>query len=138
MFYISRRTGIGRMNARLQRHVQIAVGEALKSTHPKARLGAIIFHKGVIIGKGYNQAKTHPLIKRWYPKYDFHMHAEMDAVIGARGEVAGCDIMVIRILKSGALACSKPCANCLAMLVAHRLRRLHYVDEDLQFYEEKI
>jgi len=126
------------MTNRMNRYIQVAREEAALSTHPKARLGALIFHKGVIVGRGYNKVRTHPLVKRWYPKYNYHLHAEMDAVIRSRGEVSGCDIIVVRILKDGSLALSKPCPHCLSMLIAHGLRHLYYVNENGLLKKERL
>jgi len=47
-----------------------------------------------------------------------------------RFDVAGMDLYVMRFLKDGSGAISKPCRFCEAFIKASGLRRVYYLDRD--------
>ena len=110
--------------------VQHAVEEARKSTYRK-RLGAVVFSKNKVVGRGHNKLKTHPkLSKMGY----YTIHAECDALMRA----SGGDTLVVHIFKNGNLACSKPCERCMVMAKSYNIKRVIYVDWNGSVQEMRI
>ena len=86
------------------------------------RLGAIVLHRGKIVSRGHNKLKSHPtLSKLGY----YGIHAECDALMRSH---CGDTLIVVRILKNGRLACSKPCEKCLKFISSYGIKRVLYID----------
>jgi deoxycytidylate deaminase len=100
---------------------------ALRSDHPKHRLGAVVVDKrGHIIGQGYNVMKTHPKSN----SYERRIHAEFAAILACNASTEGCTIYVYRGMKNGSMACSKPCQYCLKMLKQYGIKDIYYTNQD--------
>ncbi len=79
-------------------------------------VGAIIVHKGRIIGRGHNQRET---------LHDPTAHAEMIAITAAAGELASW-----RLLECTLYVTLEPCAMCAGAIVLARIPRLVYGAKD--------
>ena len=105
------------------KHFNLAAKLASCSEHDK-RHGAVIAKGSRVLGMGVNSKKTHPRST----KVGHTIHAELAAVISSGGHIDGATLYSARVLKSGQLANSKPCAHCMALLSKHRIRAVVYFD----------
>src|SRR5574343_30092 len=104
------------MNDRI---LNIAIEEAMKSEYEQ-RMAAVCFRKKRIISKGHNDALScdkhhHPKFRKWSTS----IHAEVAAILNAKRDLCGCDMLVIRINNNADLRRSIPCQHCM--------NYLHYV-----------
>lgn len=87
------------------------------------QLGAVVYKKGRVIGRGYNSRKTHP---KWGGTSKFLMlHAECAAMYDAEKnghDLSGCTIYVYR--KNNTLA--RPCPSCVKIMREHGIRKVFY------------
>lgn len=114
--------------------LSVAAAAAEKSCY-KNRHGAVIYRGKQIISIGYNSLKTHPLASHLY-EYP-HIHAELDAVIKAKGkDLHGCSIAIVRINRSGYLRNSRPCSCCMHLLVEKGLKYITYSAKEKLAKEE--
>jgi deoxycytidylate deaminase len=87
-------------------------------------LGALVFKGKRVISNGFSKNKSHPLLA----KYGYYaIHAECDAILRAS---EGDTLLVVRILKNGKFACSKPCAKCLKFAKDYGIKTIFFVDWD--------
>lgn len=110
-------------------YVKIAYNEALKSNF-KQRVGAVIYKKGLIISKGFNKIKSHPMQKK-YRRNDFsiYLHAEIDAITKCKTEdIHGASICVIRVMANGGYGISFPCSGCMKAITDYHMKSLIYFD----------
>ncbi len=75
--------------------------------------GAILIHRGKIVGKGYNKHAFNTTNN----KNTFSVHAEVCAIENALlkvplEEVKKCILVIVRINKRGDFMSSHPCKNC--------------------------
>ena len=97
---------------------------SLTSTFDRIKIGAALINHGTLVSIGSNRPKSHPMqakynniAKRVAPRH--HLHAEMMALVNAKGEketTNGATIYVYRQLANGSLGNSRPCAACEAAL----------------------
>ena len=94
--------------------IELAIKEAEKSEHTKARVGAVIFHKKTVISVAFNKpfAMSKRLAPQFHSALKVGIHAEAAAILRARTDLRGAEMLVVRIGRSGALRLSKPCAWC--------------------------
>lgn len=104
-----------------------ADGLAKVSSCSPHRLGAVIFKRNIILGRGYNSNKSHPLQAR-FSRFSIRLHAEIAAVVdGLREneeELHGATIAVSRITRKGLRGCSFPCGACLGAINSVGIHRL--------------
>lgn len=118
--------------------ISLAVCEAVKSIH-RHRIGAVIFHKKTVISKGYNKpfrfsSKLHPK----YTHYPNSLHAEVAAILAARQDLRGLEILVIRLGRGGDLRLSLPCQHCMMYIQDTGIKRVYYSDKNGDIKEVKI
>ncbi len=106
--------------------VKLAIDEANKSNY-KQKIGCIIFDKKIILSKGYNTAqksakKLHPK----FQKFPFSVHAEVDAIIKARRDLKGSNLLVVRINRFNQFRLSKPCRNCMKYIQYVGIKNVFY------------
>lgn len=89
------------------------------------KMGAVLAYGKHPISTGYNSYKTHPYVARHceYP----YLHAEMAAILAAgldncQGSVLAC----VRLRKDGTYGMARPCANCLNMIRAVKIKKVFY------------
>ena len=108
------------------RVINLAVKEAKKSQH-KQKMGCVIFRKKNIISIGYNaplkSAKNlHPQYTRWPNS----IHAEVDAILKAKANLVGSEMIVIRINNQDQFRMAKPCIYCMKYITHVGIRKIHY------------
>jgi|ERR1035437_2791847 cytidine deaminase len=98
-----------------------AIVEAAKKnaalSQARFKVGAVVYYKGQIIGKGYNKAtKTHTLSPHPFKFIDAEFSAVIDAVVYAKGNLKHCGIYIHRLKKDSSPGLAKPCEFCSQML----------------------
>ena len=114
----------------LDRLVSIAFKQAVKSTH-QYKHGAVIFRQGKVISKGYNE--THRGVSQYKGYWEGSCHAEIAALIRAKGTAAGASILIVRRHYRN----SRPCNSCRAALQVAGIKNVFYTD-DGNLVKEKI
>lgn len=106
------------------------------------RIGAVAVLKGIVIAKGYNRNKTHPLQEKYncyrYNTQSNHyypskIHAEMEIVSKIRNldiDFSKVIIYVYRETKEGTLAMARPCKACTAALKDLGIKTVCYTTEN--------
>jgi deoxycytidylate deaminase len=106
--------------------INTAVEEAKKSEH-KHKIGAVIFSGKRIISHGHNYSCRS--IKNLHPrfiKYNGSLHAEVNAIVKAKRDISGFDILVIRLNKREDLMLAFPCKYCIAYLIYCGINNIFY------------
>lgn len=113
-----------------------AVEECLRSTH-NPRHGAVIFKGKRVYSVGYNTA--HRSVKSIKPnslKWDTSVHAEVAAILNAKRDLHGFDMLVVRLNNKRQFMLSKPCVHCQAYLEYVGIRNVYYSILNYPFIEE--
>lgn len=105
-------------------------------------IGAVAIYKGSIVGTAFNSNKTSPLQAK-YNIYRFRdsdtldkVHAEMSLIQKLRWKFGDSinwskvQIYLYREYKDGALAPSRPCPSCLALIKELGIKKIAYTTED--------
>ena len=102
------------------------------SDHPHHKMGAVVARGNKLISVAHNQYRTHPKSNTTY-KY---VHAEMRAILNARGDTKGADIYVFRKNKLGELAIAKPCEHCMELIAEAGIKNIFYTDTNSYLFYE--
>ena len=107
---------------------------AKRSKDPHTKVGAVLVKDGRIIGIGYNGEPrdfTYEFNWNTEEKYDFVIHAELNAIANAcaiGANVAGADIYLTL----------SPCHDCMKLLIQHKIARVFYLEEYRDFEKTKL
>lgn len=95
------------------------------------KIGAAIFAKGKLLSFGFNvYGHTHPSANT-NDKFDRNIHAEHKAILKRQYYVnTGLVLYTYRETSDGKPACSKPCANCQAIIREAGIKTVRYIDEN--------
>lgn len=113
---------------------EIAKVVAKRSKDPHTKVGAVLVKDDHVLGIGYNgepRAFTYEFDWHSEEKYDFVIHAELNAIANAcsiGANVAGADIYLTL----------SPCHDCMKLLIQHRIKRVFYLDEYKDFEKTKL
>ncbi len=116
------------------RHQNYVASIAKSANASGYHFGAVIFDGRNVISTGWCQEKSHPRqarYMRWAPEYKRNnswLHAEMHALICARTDVAGHDMIVARWAE-GKLKNSHPCPACWQAMMVAGIRGVGYWSE---------
>ena len=94
-----------------------AIKQAKRSTHDKARVGAVAFRGHCAVSHGFNRRSSRTP--------DYAAHAERIALSNAG--YAADSLTVARVGKSGLVFDSVPCGTCLNLLRLCNVKKLEYV-----------
>jgi deoxycytidylate deaminase len=101
------------------------------------QLGCVIFKGKRIVSTGYNVAcRSVRSINRKFIKFPGSIHAEVAAILAAKQDLKGCDILVVRLGKMGLLAQAKPCPMCMNYLDYVGIRQVWYSDTEGKVVKE--
>jgi deoxycytidylate deaminase len=117
--------------------INIAIEEAQKGDH-KQMLGCVIFNKKKIISKGHNSCLKS--VKNLHPKYQKwpgSVHAEVDAIIKAKTDLKGCDMLIVRINKNKQLRLAKPCESCMNYIKYIGIHKIYYTISNYPYIQEE-
>jgi tRNA(Arg) A34 adenosine deaminase TadA len=102
--------------------VTLACAEANKSVET-FKLGAVLLHGRTVVASGRNHNNN--------PCGLHSVHAEMDALWKAGGwRTRGLHMVVVRILRDGRWACSRPCAACERAMARLGIAKVTYTTGD--------
>ncbi len=111
-----------------------AVSEYSNATQVGFRMGAALFSGNNLIGLGFNLTdKTHPQSK--VEGFNVGRHAEHSALIKRRHYGDNKLVMYVwrqtekKPRNNGKNGCSKPCANCQALMKFAGVRRVRFINE---------
>lgn len=115
---------VAELSGQVAKFTQLALREAYQSQEQK-RLGAVVARRGKILGVGSNTRKTHPLSRATYQT----THAEVAAIASAKDSLQGATLYVVRILRDGSVAMSKPCPGCQALAESVGIKTIIYTTD---------
>jgi deoxycytidylate deaminase len=115
--------------------INAAIKEAEKSTY-NYQMGAVIFKGKKVISVGYNKGfawsrKLHPRFKKW----NTSIHCESAAILNARQDLKGADILVVRVNKNGEYRNARPCKHCLMYISYVGIRRVFFSISTFPYFE---
>ena len=118
------------------------------STFKNVKMGCIMVYKGIIIGKGVNSSKSHPLQKIYNKRYrKFNsgngkmindcLHAETSALLDAEKNVGDhvdwskVHVFIYRISpgRSSKTGCARCCPACRNLLYDKGIRSIYYTED---------
>lgn len=108
---------------------EIAKVVAKRSKDPHTKVGAVLVKDGHVLGIGYNgepREFTYNFDWNTSEKYDFVIHAELNAIANAcaiGANVAGADIYLTL----------SPCHDCMKLLIQHKIKRVFYLEQYKDF-----
>lgn len=126
----------------MNRWYELAEKEAEKSEYPRINIGAVLVVGNYLVGKGFNQKKSHPMQAEYNGTYkdwdsNHYLHAEIHSLIqSGRESVKGGDCYVFRKDRNGTLADSRPCISCWNALKDAGIERVYYTTPSGYCYEE--
>jgi len=92
------------------------------------KMGAVIVKKKKPLAVGFNQNKTHPLVK-------FTIHAEVDALLTCdSGHATGSTMYIYREHKDGSPANARPCKECMVALRRAEVAKIAYTIDYFPYY----
>ena len=97
----------------------------------RIQVGAVCTKGGSAISFGYNQDKSHPMVST------FSLHAEAAAILARRyhiGSLEGATIWVYRETADGIPAWSRPCKECLKLIIASKIKKIVYSTGEPPYY----
>ena len=119
-----------------------------QGTRSAPAIGAVAIYKGSLVAEAWNTNKTSPLQQR----YNVYRYQDSDTPCKMHCETQLCqrlrwkfgdnikwdkvEIYLYREYKNGALAPSRPCPSCMAMLKDFGIKKIYYTTED-GYVEEK-
>lgn len=113
---------------------EIAKVVAKRSKDPHTKVGAVLVKDGHVLGIGYNgEPREFSYDFNWNSdeKYDFVIHAELNAIANAcaiGANVVGADIYLTL----------SPCHECMKLLIQHKIKRVFYLEEYRDFEKTKL
>lgn len=116
---------------KLPAEFRFAIEASKKSDHQQHKLGAAVYHNGKFIAAGFNQHKTHPLMRQFEYQGLRTLHAEVHALTKAKAkkfEIGGATVFVFRQNKAGELANAKPCAICMSILQSFDVKEVFFTE----------
>lgn len=116
-------------------YMQIAKLISKRSKDPHTKVGACLVKNGCVIGVGYNgQPRNFKGSFDWSTseKYDYVIHAEMNAILNATSLNISCNGAEIYLTHS-------PCSKCMLMLAQANIKKVYYLEEYKDFdFSKKI
>lgn len=95
--------------------------EALKSAE-QFRLGAAVLSRSSVVASGRNRGHNTCGL--------YSIHAEMDALFKCRRRLKGSHLVVVRVLRDGSTALSKPCEACARAIARLGVGKVTYSTGD--------
>lgn len=122
------------MTTKIKRMFRVATLEANKSKC-NYRLGSVVIQRRKILARAFNTDKTHTLTNTdMYAEKWKGIHAEIAACLKvSKSQLEHADVYVVRIMKNGAMAMSRPCHICKAVLSRFGIQRVFYSISDDEY-----
>ena len=106
-------------------YIEIAKIVAKKSKDPHTKVGACLVKDGCVIGIGYNgEPRNFKYNFNWNTseKYDYVIHAEMNAIANAQS-------VGVSVVDSDIYLTLSPCHECIKLLIQNRIKNVYYLEE---------
>ena len=110
----------------MNKYMDEAIKESLKSQDPNTKVGAVIVKEGKIVSKGHNafpnEQENFPTTREgaWLKtKYPFIVHAEMNAIMNSKTDVK--DSVIYTTLF--------PCNECAKNIATAKIKEVYYLDD---------
>jgi dCMP deaminase len=103
-----------------------------KESEQTFKVGAVIYKGNRVVSIGFNKMKSHPKLAnsdRYYA-----LHAEMSAILNAKQDLTGCVMFVYREFANQKPAISRPCKNCLPVIIESGIKAVYYSDDNKDGY----
>jgi dCMP deaminase len=110
-------------------YIEIAKVISKRSKDPHTKVGAVLVKDGCVIGVGYNgEPRNCSVDFNWNSeeKYDYVVHAEMNAIANACSIGVSCVGADIFITMS-------PCHDCLKLLIQHKIKNIYFLTKYKDF-----
>lgn len=97
-----------------------------------SRHAAAITYKGIIIAKGRNSYKTHPIMNKWGKNSkSIYLHAEIAALLEFLKNfppdfASKCEMFVLRINKKEEVSSSCPCKGCQKAIDFYKFKKVYW------------
>jgi len=117
--------------------MNLALMVAEKATHPKWRLGSVVWRGGSVLSWGFNKTRNDPVFIEDDKHYECSVHAEVDALKGAKN-AHGATMYIARITPAGNQALAKPCDRCLVAIKQAGIKKIVYTLSDDSWESEKV
>ena len=99
---------------------RLAEQAAWKSDH-RVKIGAVLVQKGQVLNVGHNH------VGKTNPRYDWYVHAELDACLGIhRHDLTGATVYLFRLNRLGTVLNCRPCGTCQTVLKELGVRAVCY------------
>lgn len=127
------------------RHIDTVTAIARSANARGYHFGAVIFNRRDVISVGWCQTKSHPMQARCmqrahkdnYKSKNNFLHAEVHAIISAKLDVSGFDIIVGRYAE-GIMKPSYPCKACQLAIEASGLRNIWFMDQNNKWVMDRV
>ena len=106
-------------------YIEIAKTVAKKSKDPRTKVGACLVKDGCVIGIGYNgEPRNFKYNFNWNSeeKYDYVIHAEMNAIANAQS-------IGVSVVDADIYLTLSPCHECIKLLIQNRIKNVYYLKE---------
>ena len=121
-----------KLSSNQRRFIGRAIQLSTLSTYERVQIGALVVSpRGVVIGQGFNQPKSHPLQYRYNnragrlaPRHS--IHAEIAAIANCRAPMEGATMYVGRLSREGSTAMCRPCAACALAIQDSGIDGIYY------------
>lgn len=113
-----------------------AVDVCYKSEHSQKH-GAVIFKGKRIYSMGFNtSSRSVKSINKIAQRWKTSVHAEVSAILNAKRDLNGLDILVVRMNNKRQFMLSKPCINCLSYIDYCGIRNIYYSTKEYPFIKK--
>jgi deoxycytidylate deaminase len=93
----------------------------------KQKHGALIYKAGRVLAVGINTTRNqHPTMEISHSDYTYHAEINAIRAVGNPGDLKGATVYIARTNRSGTLAYSAPCNECLKAINSAGIKRIVY------------
>lgn len=123
-----------------QKIINRAIEEAKSSPHHQFRHGAVLFNKNKIYNSSANVIRFTKFARRFTTDLCLsNLHAEIGAILNQPRETTeNCDILVVRVSRTGILGNSKPCEMCAGAMAHVGIRNVWYTNSDGEIVKSRL
>lgn len=116
-------------------YLNLATSVAMRSKDPRTQVGAVLVgSEGEVLSTGYNGfvrgAQDSRLPKDAPEKYDYFIHAEMNAILNAARQG-------IKLLGATSYQTHSPCKHCARFLLQCGITKIYFINEHHSFKETR-
>lgn len=131
---------------------EAAKSDFVNKNNHKFRVGCVAVYKGIIISKGYNKLKTHPLQMKYNTEgivtynnqtsFLNRIHAEVDCLRKIQNEDIDWKHVSLYIYRGIAISpfygLARPCKGCMKFIRSLGIKHIYYTGDGSMIHEEII